>query len=122
MVNTMKHLITALVISAGLATSTLVIAHDKGGTAKYERLAEKLNLSDARSEELKSAMKDFHDKKRVIRETAREQMKQLREERKTVLESLLSEEEMAVLTEQFEKRNKSKKRHYKRHAKHGIEE
>ncbi len=106
----MKSLITATMLSAALLTSAISMAEEpKQCDKRHERLFDKLELTEDREQAVREVMTQYHEARKAIMEQTHEQMEALHEQQNTAMSELLTEEEMAIVTEAFEKRMKHKK-------------
>ncbi len=91
--------------AVAIALPLSAIAGDKDPEKKAEWIAEKLELDDARAEQVETILTDYHEGK-----------KELKKQKKERLESTLSEEERDKLKEMWkEEKRKHSKEHDDRH-------
>ena len=112
---TLPKTITALVISGIIASAAFAVpAFAKGGYsgAKIERMAEKLELSEAQTVSFTEIMTAQKEKRKALkeqdisREEKREQMQALRAETFASLETILSEEQLAKVQDMMKRGKK----------------
>ena len=122
---TLPKTITALIISGILAATAFAApAFAKGGHsgAKIERIAEKLELSEAQTVSFTEIMAAQKEKRQALKEQditrdeKREQMQAIRSETLDSLQTILSEEQLAKFQEMMERGKKY------RHGKKGEKE
>lgn len=122
---TLSKTITTLVISGVLASAVFAApAFAKGGYsgAKIERIAEKLELSEAQTVSFTEIMAAQKEKRKALkeqditREEKREQMQAIKVETIESLQTILSEEQLAEIQKMMERGKKH------RHGKKGEKE
>lgn len=111
--STISKKLTALVVSTILATTAISLPAfadgDHHGSSRIDRLAEKLELSDAQTVSLTEIMEAQKEKRQALRdqglsrEEMRSEMKTIRDETVASLETILSEEQLNTMHEMMER-------------------
>lgn len=112
--NTLPKTLTGLIISGVIASSLVVApAFAKGGDdgkrgPNIERIAEKLELSEAQTVSFTEIMQAQGEKREAMREEMKTQREALRAETLASLETVLSEEQLTEMKKMMER---GKKKH-----------
>ncbi|WP_369599891.1 Spy/CpxP family protein refolding chaperone [Hahella sp. SMD15-11] len=91
--NTLKTLALSTLLTIGL-TGT-VLAHDQDRGPDFDRMADKLELTQEQRDAFIDIMKGQHEKRQAIMDSTREQMKALDDETRARLKNVLTEEQLA---------------------------
>ncbi len=102
----MKTVIQSLLLSACLVSVGAIAAPERApGAATLAGLA----LDAEREAEVQTIMTHFHEQRRALRKTHREDMRALYQDHRAALSAVLSEEEMAALKDEMNTRTKDRK-------------
>lgn len=106
----MKQLTASLLIAMSLVAVGVYAAPDQGMRGQSGAI-EQLNLNDEREAEVNALLETYRDKRKAMHKAHRAEMKALRQEQKTALAGVLTEEEMAVLEAQWAEHRERKAEH-----------
>lgn len=109
-------MIRSLLIATLLVVSPIVIAEPGNPGQGFDRVVERLQLDNARADELRTIFREGNEARRALRESYREQHRALKESQREKVEGVLTEEELKALKDMMKKHRKKMRRHH--HGKH----